>query len=40
MKKVVLVVVGVLVLLIAVSGCGYNGLVKMDEEYKALKAKM
>ncbi|WP_457290334.1 LemA family protein [Pedobacter sp. UYP24] len=35
MKKGVLVVVGILVLLIALSGCGYNGLVKLDEDVQA-----
>ena len=40
MKKIVLVVVGVLVLLVAVSGCGYNGLVKMDEDVKTKWAQV
>lgn len=35
MKKTVLAIVGVLVLLVAISGCGYNGLVKLDEDVKA-----
>ena len=34
MKKIVLGLVAVVVLLILVSGCGYNGLVKMDEDVK------
>ncbi|MES2417008.1 MAG: LemA family protein [Bacteroidota bacterium] len=34
MKKVVIGIVAVLVLLILVNGCGYNGLVKMDEDVK------
>ncbi|MDB5021953.1 MAG: LemA family protein [Pedobacter sp.] len=35
MKKIVLVVVGVLILFIAFSGCsGYNNLVKLDEDVK------
>lgn len=35
MKKVIIGIVAVVVLLALVSGCGYNGLVKMDEEVKA-----
>ncbi|WP_316823175.1 LemA family protein [Pedobacter gandavensis] len=35
MKKTVLAIVGILVLLVAISGCGYNGLVKLDEDVKA-----
>jgi len=35
MKKTVLAIVGILVLLVAVSGCGYNSLVKLDEDVKA-----
>ena len=35
MKKTVLAIVGILVLLVVVSGCGYNGLVKLDEDVKA-----
>lgn len=34
MKKIVIGLVAVVVLLIAFSGCGYNGLVKMDEDVK------
>ncbi len=34
MKKIVIGLVAVVVLLILVSGCGYNGLVKMDEDVK------
>jgi LemA protein len=35
MKKIVLVVVGVLILFVAFSGCsGYNNLVKLDEDVK------
>lgn len=35
MKKIVFVVVGVLILFVAFSGCsGYNNLVKMDEDVK------
>jgi LemA protein len=34
MKKIVLGLVAVVVLLVLVSGCGYNGLVKMDEGVK------
>ncbi len=34
MKKIVLGLVAVVILLILVSGCGYNGLVKMDEDVK------
>ncbi|ETZ24271.1 MULTISPECIES: LemA family protein [Pedobacter] len=40
MKKVVLVIVGILVLLVAVSGCGYNGLVKLDEDVKTKWAQV
>lgn len=35
MKKVIIGIVAVVVLLALISGCGYNGLVKMDEEVKA-----
>ncbi|MBC8985893.1 LemA family protein [Pedobacter sp. N36a] len=35
MKKTVVAIVGILVLLVVVSGCGYNGLVKLDEDVKA-----
>ncbi|EDM35595.1 LemA protein [Pedobacter sp. BAL39] len=35
MKKTVLVIVGVLVLFTALSSCGYNNLVKLDEDVKA-----
>lgn len=35
MKKTVLAIVGILVLLVVVSGCGYNNLVKLDEDVKA-----
>lgn len=35
MKKAVLAIVGILVVLVAASGCGYNGLVKLDEDVKA-----
>ena len=35
MKKIVLVIVGVLILFVAFSGCsGYNNLVKLDEDVK------
>lgn len=34
MKKIVLGLVAVVVLLVLVSGCGYNGLVRMDEDVK------
>jgi LemA protein len=35
MKKIVLIVVGVLILFVAFSGCsGYNNLVKLDEDVK------
>ncbi|TKC04790.1 LemA family protein [Pedobacter polaris] len=34
MKKVLIGIVAVVVLLALVSGCGYNGLVKMDEDVK------
>lgn len=34
MKKIVIGIVAVVVLLVLVSGCGYNGLVKMDEDVK------
>lgn len=35
MKKGLLAIIAILVLLVAVSGCGYNGLVKLDEDVKA-----
>ena len=35
MKKVVIGIVAVVVLLALVSGCGYNGLVKLDENVKS-----
>lgn len=35
MKKVVLIIVAVVVLIALLGGCGYNGLVKMDEDVKA-----
>ena len=35
MKKTVLAIVGILVLFVAISGCGYNNLVKLDEDVKA-----
>jgi LemA protein len=35
MKKVVIGIIAVVVLLALISGCGYNGLVKMDEDVKA-----
>lgn len=35
MKKVIIGIVAVVVLLVLISGCGYNGLVKMDEDVKA-----
>lgn len=34
MKKIVIGIVAVVVLIALISGCGYNGLVKMDEEVK------
>ena len=34
MKKIVLIVVGLFVAVIAFSGCGYNNLVKLDEDVK------
>jgi LemA protein len=34
MKKVVIGIIGVVVLLALISGCGYNGLVKLDEDVK------
>ena len=34
MKKIVIGIVAVVVLLALISGCGYNGLVKMDEDVK------
>lgn len=34
MKKVVIGIVAVVVLLALIGGCGYNGLVKMDEDVK------
>ena len=35
MKKVVIGIIAVVVLLALIGGCGYNGLVKMDEDVKA-----
>lgn len=35
MKKTVLAIVAILVVFVAISGCGYNGLVKLDEDVKA-----
>jgi LemA protein len=35
MKKIVLSIAGVLVLMVALSGCGYNTLVGLDEDVKA-----
>ncbi|WP_316746617.1 LemA family protein [Pedobacter gandavensis] len=35
MKKTVLAIVGILVLMVSLSSCGYNGLVKLDEDVKA-----
>jgi len=40
MKKVVLAIVGVLVLLVVVSGCGYNNLVKLDEDVQTKWAQV
>ncbi|MCY1522152.1 Protein LemA [compost metagenome] len=34
MKKVLIGIIAVVVLLILINGCGYNGLVKMDEDVK------
>lgn len=34
MKKIVIGIVAVVALVALISGCGYNGLVKMDEEVK------
>ena len=34
MKKVVIGIIAVVVLLALFSGCGYNGLVKLDEDVK------
>jgi LemA protein len=34
MKKIVLIVVGLFVAVVAFSGCGYNNLVKLDEDVK------
>ncbi|MBB2151869.1 LemA family protein [Pedobacter gandavensis] len=35
MKKTVLAIVGILALLVVFSSCGYNGMVKLDEDVKA-----
>lgn len=35
MKKAVLAIAGILVLVVAMSGCGYNSMVKLDEDVKA-----
>jgi LemA protein len=35
MKKTVLAIVAILVVFVAISGCGYNSLVKLDEDVKA-----
>lgn len=35
MKKTVLAIVAILFVFVAISGCGYNGLVKLDEDVKA-----
>lgn len=35
MKKTVLAIVGVLALVVTMSGCGYNSMVRMDEDVKA-----
>ncbi len=35
MKKVVVIIIAVVVLIALLGGCGYNGLVKMDEDVKA-----
>nr|WP_121270850.1 LemA family protein [Pedobacter schmidteae] len=35
MKKTVLAIVGVLALVVTMSGCGYNSMVSMDEDVKA-----
>ena len=40
MKKAVLAIVGVLVLLVVVSGCGYNTLVKLDEDVQTKWAQV
>ena len=34
MKKIVLIVVGLFVAVVAFSGCGYNSMVKLDEDVK------
>ncbi|SMC82565.1 LemA family protein [Pedobacter nyackensis] len=35
MKKTVLAIVGILALVVTMSGCGYNTMVKLDEDVKA-----
>jgi LemA protein len=35
MKRTVLAIVGVLALIVTMSGCGYNSMVKLDEDVKA-----
>lgn len=35
MKKTVLAIIGVLALVVTMSGCGYNTMVKLDEDVKA-----
>ncbi|TCC82912.1 LemA family protein [Pedobacter hiemivivus] len=35
MKRTVLAIVGVLALVVTMSGCGYNSMVKLDEDVKA-----
>jgi LemA protein len=35
MKKTVLAIAAILVLMVSLSSCGYNGLVKLDEDVKA-----
>ncbi|MDR6786444.1 LemA protein [Pedobacter africanus] len=35
MKKAVLAIAGILILVVAMSGCGYNSMVKLDEDVKA-----
>ncbi|SMC79971.1 LemA family protein [Pedobacter africanus] len=35
MKKTVLAIAGILILVVAMSGCGYNSMVKLDEDVKA-----
>jgi LemA protein len=35
MKKTVLAIVGILALVVTMSGCGYNSMVKLDEDVKA-----